>query len=606
MFYYLAEGRPAASFLPDLPLEAIPSQIPSLFLSRWDPALGPAALRLTDPRQLTGAAPDAAWLDPARLSPGPEPISSLFLSRWDPALGPAALRLTDPRQLTGAAPDAAWLDPARLSPGPEPISPPLAAAADRGLTAVNLGHPRWREALTFSAPRSEKKRVHLLAVGDVGGTLLTALKLLGGDVISTIGIRDLNEAAVARWTAELKRVHLLAVGDVGGTLLTALKLLGGDVISTIGIRDLNEAAVARWTAELGQIAWPWDYQALPEVEPVAQEDLFACDAFIFAATKAVPPVGSGVSDVRMAQYEANRPLVESFARQARAARFRGLFIVLSDPVDPLCQAAFLASNRDEGGAWDGQLVESFARQARAARFRGLFIVLSDPVDPLCQAAFLASNRDEGGAWDGQGLLPEQVQGFGLGVMNARAAWLAKQDPRFADFLTDGRAFGPHGHGLVIANSLSHYDDALSRELTELTETANLRIRDLGFKPYVAPAVSSGHGLVIANSLSHYDDALSRELTELTETANLRIRDLGFKPYVAPAVSSGAMQLLLTLRGDWHCGSVCLGGVWFGVKNRFTPQGLETESLALPEPLFARLRETEQLLHRLTEGGGGPC
>ena len=418
MFYYLAEGRPAASFLPDLPLEAIPPQTPSLFLSRWDPVLGPAALRLTDPRQLTGAAPDAAWLDPAR-----------------------------------------------LSPGPEPISPPLAAAADRGLTAVNLGHPRWREALTFSAPRSEKKRV-----------------------------------------------HLLAVGDVGGTLLTALKLLGGDVISTIGIRDLNEAAVARWTAELGQIAWPWDYQALPEVEPVAQEDLFACDAFIFAATKAVPPVGSGVSDVRMAQYEANRPLVESFARQARAARFRGLFIVLSDPVDPLCQAAFLASNRDEGGAWDGQ-----------------------------------------------GLLPEQVQGFGLGVMNARAAWLAKQDPRFADFLTDGRAFGPHGHGLVIANSLSHYDDALSRELTELTETANLRIRDLGFKPYVAPAVSSG-----------------------------------------------AMQLLLTLRGDWHCGSVCLGGVWFGVKNRFTPQGLETESLALPEPLFARLRETEQLLHRLTEGGGGPC
>ena len=330
---------------------------------------------------------------------------------------------------------------------------------------MNLGHPRWREALTFSALRSEKKRV-----------------------------------------------HLLAVGDVGGTLLTALKLLGGDVISTIGIRDLNEAAVARWTAELGQIAWSWDYQALPEVEPVSQEDLFACDVFIFAATKAVPPVGSGVSDVRMAQYEANRPLVESFARQARAARFRGLFIVLSDPVDPLCQAAFLASNRDEGGAWDGQ-----------------------------------------------GLLPEQVQGFGLGVMNARAAWLAKQDPRFADFLADGRSFGPHGHGLVIANSLSHYDDAISRELTELTETANLRIRDLGFKPYVAPAVSSG-----------------------------------------------AMQLLLTLRGDWHCGSVCLGGVWFGVKNRFTPQGLETESLALPEPLFARLRETEQLLHRLTEGGGAPC
>ena len=150
-----------------------------------------------------------------------------------------------------------------------------------------------------------------------------------------------------------------------------------------------------------------------------------------------------------------------------------------------------------------------------------------------------------------GLLPEQIQGFGLGVMNARAAWFAKQDPRFADFLTEGRSFGPHGRGLVIANSVAHYDDALSRELTELVETANLRIRDLGFKPYVAPAVSSG-----------------------------------------------AMQLLLTLRGDWHCGSVCLGDVWFGVRNRYTPHGLEAESLSLPDALFARLAETETLLREI--------
>ena len=110
-------------------------------------------------------------------------------------------------------------------------------------------------------------------------------------------------------------------------------------------------------------------------------------------------------------------------------------------------------------------------------------------------------------------------------MNARAAFFARQDSRFATFLTDGRAFGPHGRGLVIANPLSHYDNALSQELTELTESANLRIRELGYKPYVAPAVSSG-----------------------------------------------AMQLLLTLRGEWHCGSVCLGGIWFGVKTASPPTG----------------------------------
>ena len=291
------------------------------------------------------------------------------------------------------------------------------------------------------------------------------------------------------------------MGDVGGTLLTALKLLGGDCIEAIGICDLNENTVARWTAVMGQIAWPGDYDALPEVEPVAPEQLFECDVFIFAATKAIPPVGSGVRDVRMAQFDANRPLVESFARQARAAGFSGLFIVLSDPVDPLCRAAWLASNQGP----DGQ-------------------------------------------WDGLGLLPEQVQGFGLGVMNARAVYFARRDPRFASFLTEGRTFGPHGQGLVVANSIAHYDDALSRELTELVTTANLRIRDLGFKPYVAPAVSSG-----------------------------------------------AMQLLLTLRGVWHCSSVCLGTVWFGVRNRFTPGGVEWETLSLPDALFRRLRETEALL-----------
>ena len=382
----------------------------------------------------------------------------LFLVRGDPALHPAAWRVTDPRQLTAEHPDAAWLDPRRMGAEPELPEAVSAAIAAGRLTGVNLRHPRWRRALDFAAPRPGKKRV-----------------------------------------------HLLAVGDVGGTLLTALKLLGGDVVSSTGICDLSGNAVARWVAEMGQIAWPWDYDALPAVDAAPPERLFDCDVFIFAAARAIPPVGSGVQDVRMAQLEANRPLAERFARQARAADFRGLFIVLSDPVDQLCQAAWRASNRDEAGKWDGL-----------------------------------------------GLLPEQVQGFGLGVMNARAAYFAKQDPRFAAFLTEGRSFGPHGKGLVIANSVEHYDDELSRELTRLTLEANLRIRELGFKPYVAPAVSSG-----------------------------------------------AMQLLLSLRGAWHCGSVPLGGVWFGCKNRFTARGLEIETLEMPDPLFARLRETEAALRALS-------
>ena len=391
MYYYSVHQTLAASLLPDLPFPAAEAGVPELFLLKCNPQQGPAAFRVSHANQLSAECMDVSWLDPARITPAPEV--------------PAEVR----------------------------------SALEAGtLTAVNLQHPRWQDAISFLSPKSQKKRV-----------------------------------------------HLLAVGDVGGTLLTALKLLGGDCVSTIGICDLNTNTVARWTAEMGQIAWPWDYDALPEVESVTPDRLFDCDVFIFAATKAIPPVGSEIKDVRMAQFEANRPLVENFARQARKAHFGGLFIVLSDPVDPLSRAAW------------------------------------------------------------------QVQGFGLGVMNARASYFAKQDDRFSAFLTEGRSFGPHGKGLVIANSMEHYDDALSRELTELVETANLRIRDLGFKPYVAPAVSSG-----------------------------------------------AMQLLLTLRGEWHCSSVNLGGIWFGTRNRYTSRGLETEILSLPDELFRRLQETEAVLHQI--------
>ena len=313
------------------------------------------------------------------------------------------------------------------------------------------------------------------------------------------------ERALEPPKAGRKRVHILAIGDVGSTLLTGLKLLGGDVIDRIGICDLSPQLTARWEFEMGQVSLPWDYTAFPEVEVVDVDHLFDCDVLVFVASRGIPPVGSGVRDVRMAQFESNAAIVRQYARMAREKRFRGLWAAVSDPVDPLAKTAYLESNRDENGSWDGL-----------------------------------------------GLLPEQVQGFGLGVMNARAAYYAKRDGRFASFLTDGRAFGPHGDGLWIANSLSHYDEELSRALTEQTVTANLRMRELGFKPYVAPALSSG-----------------------------------------------ALSLLLTLRGEWHCGSVFLDGVYMGCKNRYTPAGIETELLpAIPDPLFAHIADAANLLKEI--------
>ena len=80
---------------------------------------------------------------------------------------------------------------------------------------------------------------------------------------------------------------------MGSTLLTGLKLLGGDVISKIGICDLSDQITARWEFEMGQINLPWDYDAFPDVEVVKPENLFDCDVFVFVASKGIPPVLSG-------------------------------------------------------------------------------------------------------------------------------------------------------------------------------------------------------------------------------------------------------------------------------------------------------------------------
>ena len=302
--------------------------------------------------------------------------------------------------------------------------------------------------------------------------------------------------------AAKKHVHILALGDVGSHLLTGLHLLGGDCIADIGICDIDEKNIKRWEFEINQIAYPWDYDRLPAVHVVEKENLFDCDVFIFVASAGIPPVGSEVKDVRMVQLEKNKAIITEYAKMAREKHFKGLF----------CEVA-------------------------------------DPVDPLAQAAYYASNTNESGVFDGQGLLPEQIQGYGLGVMNARAAYYARKDARFAPFFTQGRAFGPHGKELVIATSVANYDDALSKELTE---------KVVG--------------------------------------ANLEMRALGFKPFVAPAYSSGAISILETLRGKWHYGSVFLGGIYMGVKNRYTPYGLEHEILPLPEALYARIADAEAALH----------
>lgn len=302
--------------------------------------------------------------------------------------------------------------------------------------------------------------------------------------------------------ARKARVHIVALGDVGTTMLIGLLLAGQDVIASVGMCDINEKNLARLEMEMNQIRYPFAGQegcpdpVLPAVTVVGEEDVFDCDVLIFCASKGVPPVGSG-GDVRMAQLEANRSLIAHYAGLARQAGFGGQVCIVSDPVDPLCRAFLMES----------------------------------------------------------GLHPAQIQGYGLGVMHARACYYARKNPRFAHYLTEGRAFGPHGADLVIADSLEDYDDALSRELTDLVVHANIAVRDLGYKPYIAPALSSA-----------------------------------------------ALSIILTLRGQWHYGSVYLGdaskGAFFGVKNRFAGGQVTYEDVCACPALYERWKRAYTALSRL--------
>ena len=299
------------------------------------------------------------------------------------------------------------------------------------------------------------------------GELADFVRVHGAGVLN---VRFQNAFAVLEtWHRQKKTglvLTLVGLGDVGGTALLALKLLGHE-FSKIQIFDPNKAQCARYE--------------------------------LFTASRGVPGLDTTVQDVRMAQYEANRTMVGAYARMARSVGFTGLF----------CQ-------------------------------------ISDPVDHLSRSVFLQSNQNEAGEYDFSGLLPEQVQGFGLGVMAARCAYYARQLGVSEETL---RVYGPHGQGLICANSCG----------------------------------------------PDYDATLSAELTEKTRTANLRVRELGFKPYLAPALSSAAVSILRLVRGQEHFGAVPLGGAYFGCRSRMTPFGVSLVREKIAPALLGELQKTHAAL-----------
>ncbi len=306
----------------------------------------------------------------------------------------------------------------------------------------------------------------------------------------------LNYKFPSRW-----KVNIVGLGDVGGVLLIGLRLLGGSCIESIGIYDKNINAVKRWELETNQIFCPFTAQKFPEVCPIREENIFDCDMFVFCATTGVPSLKEEQEDVRMKQFEGN-----------------------------------------------SKIISDYARKAREKSFKGIFAVISDPVDLLCKAVFLTSNKNTNGEFDFKGLAADQIRGYGLGVMHARAVYYAKQNIETAEYNREGTAFGPHGRGLVIASSLKKYNESLSEMLTDQTVKANLEVRETGFKPYVAPALSSG-----------------------------------------------SYPLIATMSGKWHYSATFMGGVFMGAKNRLLKSGIEIERLDLPVILLEKIKRSYQEL-----------
>lgn len=301
------------------------------------------------------------------------------------------------------------------------------------------------------------------------------------------------------------RVNIVGLGDIGSNLLIGLKLLGGDYISEIGVYSVKQNVMKRYEMELNQV-YSIDedspmHSGKPVVKTVEKENIMDCDMFIFCASSKVPPLNSDVKDVRSVQYDANR-----------------------------------------------EILTKYVRKTRNGAFKGIFAIVSDPVEMLCKAAYEISNLDENGNWDYNGMLPEQIQGFGLGVMYSRALYYANLDPTIKDFKRNGRAYGMHGTGLVICDDIHEYNEEKSVELTNKTVDANLMVRELGFKPYIAPALSSG-----------------------------------------------AISIISRISGKYHYSSIYIDGAYLGIKNRATPAGIEIERIPMADALFDKIKLTHTML-----------
>ncbi|MEA3423034.1 MAG: lactate dehydrogenase [Bacillota bacterium] len=315
------------------------------------------------------------------------------------------------------------------------------------------------------------------------------LNLSGEHLEESEYVQKININYKGEISSHLKKsytISIIGLGDVGSNLLLGMKLLGFPTIETINIYDPNIERARRYEMEMNQI-YQENFNLNIPINIISEEEIFDSDIVIFTASKSVPAIGDEKTDVRNIQFKGNSQIISQYVKKAKAKEFKGLFLVVSDPVDLLCKVVYEESD-------------------------GYF-------------------------------LPSQIAGFGQGVMYARALYFADK-MEIGNFSDEGRIYGPHGSELIVANSLTNYDDRLSKKLTRLTVEANLDIRKLGFKPYIAPALSSG-----------------------------------------------ALSILAYLRGEYTYSSQYIDGYFYGVRSKMTEEGLLIDVGNIPDELMLRINES---------------
>lgn len=256
-------------------------------------------------------------------------------------------------------------------------------------------------------------------------------------------LRELKALAAPR--REHWRVGIIGLGRVGGVAATTLAALPVRTsrVQELLVFDADAANLERWRLELGSIGLWRGRERLPSVRAATPAEMFAaCDTILFVASHPVPPLGVE-GDVRLVQLAPNRAILRPYLDEAVAADFSGLFLVVSDPVD-----------------W------------------------------LAQAAFVDSNTGPTGQFTGDGLAPERIAGMGLGVMWARALAAAREAGCETRVCARGAAFGPHSIDVIAFDDVRSPDPELSTRMTESARRCNYHVRNLGFLPYVGPGVSS--------------------------------------------------------------------------------------------------------------------